>query len=268
MRTSFSPVIYEVLDFAAALYDRDVSLLAQAPTLPVFMGTMSFCVEAAVEAVGGEEALEPGDIILYNVPYGTGSHPQDAATVMPVFVGRRARRLRRDQGALARHRRQGPLLDRHDRRVPGGHHLPGRQAVLARARSCRTSSAWRRPTRASRRWSPATSTRSWSACAPGPRRSRASSSGTARSCSAPAWPGCTTTARRSCASGSTSCPTAATSGTGRWTPTASTTTRSRSTSCSRSAARRSGSTTPAHRRSRPARSTARSRPRCRPAASR
>ena len=42
-----------------------------------FMGTMSFCVEAAVEAVGGEDALEPGDIILYNVPYGTGSHPQD-----------------------------------------------------------------------------------------------------------------------------------------------------------------------------------------------
>ena len=87
IRTSFSPVIYEVLDFAAALYDRDVQLLAQAPTLPTFMGTMSFCVEAAVEAVGGVEALEPGDIILYNVPYGTGSHPQDAATVMPVFIG-------------------------------------------------------------------------------------------------------------------------------------------------------------------------------------
>jgi N-methylhydantoinase B len=87
VRTSFSPVIYEVLDFAAALYDRDVCLLAQAPTLPVFMGTMSFCVEAAVEAVGGEEALEPGDIILYNVPYGTGSHPQDAAVVMPIYLG-------------------------------------------------------------------------------------------------------------------------------------------------------------------------------------
>lgn len=86
IRTSFSPVIYEVLDFAAALYDREVCLLAQAPSLPTFMGTMSFCVEAAVEAVGGEEALEPGDLILYNVPYGTGSHPQDAATVMPVFL--------------------------------------------------------------------------------------------------------------------------------------------------------------------------------------
>ncbi len=86
VRTSFSPVIYEVLDFAAALYDRDVCLLAQAPSLPVFMGTMSFCVGAAVDAVGGEAALEPGDIILYNDPYGTGSHPQDAAMVMPVFL--------------------------------------------------------------------------------------------------------------------------------------------------------------------------------------
>src|SRR5689334_5393807 len=86
VRTSFSPVIYEVLDFAAALYDRDVCLLAQAPSLPVFMGTMSFCVAAAVEAVGGEAALEPGDVILYNNPYGTGSHPQDAAMVMPAFL--------------------------------------------------------------------------------------------------------------------------------------------------------------------------------------
>jgi N-methylhydantoinase B len=86
IRTSFSPVIYEVLDFAVAVYDRDIRMLAQAPSLPFFMGTMNFCVEAAVQAVGGEESLEPGDIILYNFPYGTGSHPQDAALVMPVFL--------------------------------------------------------------------------------------------------------------------------------------------------------------------------------------
>jgi N-methylhydantoinase B len=86
IRTAFSPIIYEVLDFAVAIYDRQVRLLAQAPSLPLFMGTMNFCIEAAVEAVGGEEALEPGDIILYNYPYGTGSHPQDAAVVMPIFL--------------------------------------------------------------------------------------------------------------------------------------------------------------------------------------
>ena len=86
IRTAFSPIIYEVLDFAVAIYDRQVRLLAQAPSLPIFMGTMSFCVEAAVAAVGGERALDPGDILLYNDPYGTGSHPQDAALIMPVFL--------------------------------------------------------------------------------------------------------------------------------------------------------------------------------------
>ncbi|MEZ5100922.1 MAG: hydantoinase B/oxoprolinase family protein [Thermoleophilia bacterium] len=86
IRTSFSPVIYEVLDFAAVVYDRHFRMLAQAPSLPAFMGTMSFCIEAAVERVGGVEALDPGDILLINDPYASGSHPQDAAMVMPVFL--------------------------------------------------------------------------------------------------------------------------------------------------------------------------------------
>ncbi|MGH6613314.1 hydantoinase B/oxoprolinase family protein [Sphingomonas sp.] len=85
IRTSFSPTIYENLDFAVAIYDRQIRMLAQGPTLPAFMGTMSFCVEGAVEAVGGETALEPGDMIIYNLPFGTGSHAQDLAIVMPVF---------------------------------------------------------------------------------------------------------------------------------------------------------------------------------------
>lgn len=86
IRTSFTPIIYEVLDFAAVVYDREFRMLAQAPSLPFFMGTMSFCIESAVEAVGGEGKLYPGDIILMNDPYRTGSHPQDAAVVMPVFL--------------------------------------------------------------------------------------------------------------------------------------------------------------------------------------
>ena len=48
VRSAFSPVVYEVLDFAATIYDRKIRMLAQAPSLPGFMGTMSFCVEAAV----------------------------------------------------------------------------------------------------------------------------------------------------------------------------------------------------------------------------
>jgi N-methylhydantoinase B len=85
VRTAFSPVIYEVLDFAVAIYDEQVRLLAQAPSLPMFMGRLSFCVRAAVDSVGGPECLAPGDVLLYNDPFGTGSHPQDAAMVMPVF---------------------------------------------------------------------------------------------------------------------------------------------------------------------------------------
>ncbi len=85
MRTAFTPVIYEVLDFAVALYDRRYRLLAQAPSLPLFMGRLGFCVEAAVAAAGGEATLRQGDVILCNLPFDTGSHPQDCALVTPVF---------------------------------------------------------------------------------------------------------------------------------------------------------------------------------------
>jgi len=91
IRTAFSPIIYEVLDFAVAIYDRDIRLLAQAPSLPMFMGTLNFCVIAAVENVGGEANLNPGDVLIYNWPYGTGSHPQDLVVIQPVFF---------DDGAL------------------------------------------------------------------------------------------------------------------------------------------------------------------------
>lgn len=87
IRTSFSPIIYEALDFAVALYDADGCMLAQAPTLPAFMGTLGFCVQEAVAACGGPSELADGDVILYNDPFGTGSHPQDAAMIVPVFHG-------------------------------------------------------------------------------------------------------------------------------------------------------------------------------------
>ena len=86
IRTTFSPIVYEANDFCVALYDKNICMLSQAPTLPIFLGTMNFCIEGAIEGVGGVEALEPGDVILYNLPYGTGSHAQDVAIVMPIFL--------------------------------------------------------------------------------------------------------------------------------------------------------------------------------------
>lgn len=85
VRTSFSPIIYEVLDFAVAIYDKDIRLLAQAPSLPLFMGTLSFCIDEAVKSNGGPQTLNPGDALIYNWPFGTGSHPQDMVIIMPVF---------------------------------------------------------------------------------------------------------------------------------------------------------------------------------------
>ena len=129
VRTAFSPIVYEVLDFAVALYDRDVRMLAQAPSLPLFMGRLSFCVENAVAAIGGEGVLEPGDVILFNHPVrhrlASAGRGARAAGLPP---RRGARRLRRREGALARHRRQGAVRDGHGRHVPGGNDLPGREA--------------------------------------------------------------------------------------------------------------------------------------------
>jgi len=87
LRTSVTPLIYEIGDCAIGLYDSQYRMLGQAPGLPIFMGTLGFCVEAAVRAVGGPSSLSPEDIVLFNIPYETGSHPQDIAMVRPVFVG-------------------------------------------------------------------------------------------------------------------------------------------------------------------------------------
>src|SRR5690349_18608400 len=54
VRTAFNPIIYEVQDFAVAIYDRDVRLLSQALGMQHFMGRLSFGIEACVDAIGGE----------------------------------------------------------------------------------------------------------------------------------------------------------------------------------------------------------------------
>lgn len=85
-RTAASPSIYDMQDFSAALYDRQVRLLAQGRTMPLFMGSLVDCIKAAVAAVGGEDALEPGDLLMYNVPYNSGTHANDVALIKPVFM--------------------------------------------------------------------------------------------------------------------------------------------------------------------------------------
>ena len=85
-RSSKSPIIYEVLDYACAITDAKARLIAQANGVAGFLGALTFAVDDVI-AKFGPEGLEPGDIVATNIPYeGGGSHLSDVTTVMPLFV--------------------------------------------------------------------------------------------------------------------------------------------------------------------------------------
>lgn len=84
-RAAYSPVIYEMYDFACALFDREVRVLGQGRGMPLFLGTLGPSVKAIVDAVGGEGSLRPGDVLFSTYGYEIGSHQQDAAVVLPGF---------------------------------------------------------------------------------------------------------------------------------------------------------------------------------------
>ena len=84
IRTAFSPVIYEVLDFGISIYSRDLELIADAPGLAFFLGANDYAVKKGIEHIG-KENLHPGDIIVLNYPYWSSAHAADAALFAPVF---------------------------------------------------------------------------------------------------------------------------------------------------------------------------------------
>ncbi|MBT7953458.1 MAG: hydantoinase B/oxoprolinase family protein, partial [Gammaproteobacteria bacterium] len=58
IRTAFSPVIYEVLDFGISIYSGDMELIADAPGLAFFLGANDYALKKGVEHVG-KDNLEP-----------------------------------------------------------------------------------------------------------------------------------------------------------------------------------------------------------------
>jgi len=88
-RTAKSPIIYDVLDFSTALTDPNGDVIAQAVAIPVFIGMLDFNVKNVVAHYGGPEAFQPGDIIITNNPYISGTHLNDVALIMPIFFGDR-----------------------------------------------------------------------------------------------------------------------------------------------------------------------------------
>ncbi|MFO1237366.1 MAG: hydantoinase B/oxoprolinase family protein [Alphaproteobacteria bacterium] len=81
-KTAASVNIKERLDFSCALYDGDGALIANAPHMPVHLGSMGDSV-AAVRAAHPD--MRPGDAFALNAPYAGGTHLPDVTVVMPVF---------------------------------------------------------------------------------------------------------------------------------------------------------------------------------------
>jgi len=87
-QSSRSVNIRERLDFSCALFDRAGQLVANAPHIPVHLGSMGESVAALLAAIArGERApLQPGDAIASNDPYAGGTHLPDITVISPVFA--------------------------------------------------------------------------------------------------------------------------------------------------------------------------------------
>ncbi|CDS02157.1 hypothetical protein [Sporisorium scitamineum] len=83
-QTSISTNIKERLDFSCALFSPDGSLVANAPHLPVHLGSMSFAVKFQVDYLASSgETMKRGDVIMANMPVAGGSHLPDITCITP-----------------------------------------------------------------------------------------------------------------------------------------------------------------------------------------
>ncbi|MES2721894.1 MAG: hydantoinase B/oxoprolinase family protein [Pseudomonadota bacterium] len=82
-RTAHSVNIKERLDFSCALFDEGGGLVANAPHMPVHLGSMGASVRAVRDR---HPTLKPGDAFALNNPYAGGTHLPDITVVMPVFM--------------------------------------------------------------------------------------------------------------------------------------------------------------------------------------
>ena len=91
-QSSRSVNIRERLDFSCALFDGQGKLVANAPHIPVHLGSMGESVVALLQAVGRGERppLRPGDVILSNDPYAGGTHLPDITAITPIFAPAKA----------------------------------------------------------------------------------------------------------------------------------------------------------------------------------
>ena len=81
--TAHSVNIKERLDFSCAIFDPEGNLVANAPHMPVHLGSMSESVRTVIRENYG--SMQPGDVYVLNAPYNGGTHLPDITVVTPVF---------------------------------------------------------------------------------------------------------------------------------------------------------------------------------------
>ena len=81
--TAYSVNIKERLDFSCALFDAQGSLIANAPHMPVHLGSMGESIKTVIRLNAG--TMKPGNVYVLNAPYNGGTHLPDVTVITPVF---------------------------------------------------------------------------------------------------------------------------------------------------------------------------------------
>src|SRR5688500_12488562 len=81
--TAYSVNIKERLDFSCALFDADGNLIANAPHMPVHLGSMGESIKTVIRLNSGK--MKPGNVYVLNAPYNGGTHLPDVTVITPVF---------------------------------------------------------------------------------------------------------------------------------------------------------------------------------------
>ncbi|MDB5880334.1 MAG: hypothetical protein JWP43_212, partial [Ramlibacter sp.] len=82
--TAYSVNIKERLDFSCALFDADGNLIANAPHMPVHLGSMGESIKTVIRENAGR--MSPGDVFVLNDPYHGGTHLPDVTVITPVYL--------------------------------------------------------------------------------------------------------------------------------------------------------------------------------------
>jgi 5-oxoprolinase (ATP-hydrolysing) len=83
--TAYSVNIKERLDFSCALFDAEGNLIANAPHMPVHLGSMGESIKTVIRENTGK--MQPGDVYVLNDPYHGGTHLPDVTVITPVYLG-------------------------------------------------------------------------------------------------------------------------------------------------------------------------------------